>query len=112
MNSIPHPSTFIDPQSVNTIRHYAVEAEQMRSLHPEQLAVIYNNRWFNLYVPKEYDGLGLSLPEGLQIQESLAWTDGSAGWTVTLCSGANWFIGFLQQDIPAALFHSEKVCFA
>ena len=112
MNSIPHPSTFIDPQSVNTIRHYAVEAEQMRSLHPEQLAVIYDNRWFNLYVPTGYGGLCLSLPEGLQIQESLAWTDGSAGWTVTLCSGASWFIGFLQQDIAEMLFHSEKVCFA
>jgi alkylation response protein AidB-like acyl-CoA dehydrogenase len=112
VNPIRHPSAFIDPQSVNTMRQYAVEAEQMRTLHPRQLAVIYNNRWFNLYVPGKYRGLGLSLPEGLQIQEALAWTDGSAGWTVTLCSGANWFIGYLPQDTAAALFHSEKVCFA
>lgn len=112
MNPIPHPSSFIDSTSVNVIRQYAVEAEQMRSLHPEQLAVIYNNRWFNLYVPGEYGGLCLSLPEGLRIEESLAWIDGSAGWTVTLCSGANWFIGFLQPGIAATLFHSEKVCFA
>ena len=112
MNSIPHPSSFIESSSVNVIRQYAVEAEQMRSLHPGQLAVIYNNRWFNLYVPGEYGGLCLSLPEGLKIEESLAWIDGSAGWTVTLCSGANWFIGFLQQDTAATLFHSEKVCFA
>jgi alkylation response protein AidB-like acyl-CoA dehydrogenase len=84
----------------------------MRSLHPGQLAVIYKNRWFNLYVPDEYEGLGLSLPEGLQIEEALAWADGSVGWTVTLCSGANWFVGFLQKEIAAALFHSEKVCFA
>lgn len=112
MNSIPHPSSFIGSQSVNVIRQYAVEAEQLRSLHPEQLNVIYNNRWFNLYVPDEYGGLRLSLPEGLKIEESLAWIDGSAGWTVTLCSGANWFIGFLPQDTAATLFNSEKVCFA
>jgi alkylation response protein AidB-like acyl-CoA dehydrogenase len=112
MNPLPHPSSFIDPQSVKVIREYAVEAEQMRTLHPRQLAVIYSNRWFNLYVPVEYGGLCLSLPEGLQIEEALAWTDGSVGWTVTLCSGANWFIGFLQQDTAATLFNSEKVCFA
>jgi alkylation response protein AidB-like acyl-CoA dehydrogenase len=112
MNPTPHPSSFIDSSSVSVIRQYAAEAEQMRSLHPGQLAVIYNNRWFNLYVPEEYGGLGLSLPGGLQIEEALAWTDGSVGWTVTLCSGANWFIGFLQQDIAATLFRSEKVCLA
>jgi hypothetical protein len=31
---------------------------------------------------------------------------------VTLCSGANWFIGFLQPGIAATLFSSENVCFA
>ena len=112
MNPVSHPSTFIDSQSVNVIRQYTAEAEQMRCLHPEQLAVIYNNRWFNLYVPAEYGGLGLSLPEGLRIEEALAWIDGSVGWTVTLCSGANWFVGFLQPNTAAALFSSEKVCFA
>jgi alkylation response protein AidB-like acyl-CoA dehydrogenase len=112
MNPIPHPSFFIDSKSVNIIRQHAVDAEQMRSLHPEQLAVIYKNHWFNLYVPHEYGGLGLPLPEGLRIEESLAWIDGSVGWTVTLCSGANWFIGFLQPGIAKSLFDSEKVCFA
>ena len=112
MNPIPHPSSFIDPQSANILRQYTAEAEEMRSLHPEQLAVIYQNRWFNLYVPVEYGGLNLSLPEGLPIQEALAWADGSVGWTVTLGSGANCFIGFLQQDTAAALFSSEKVCLA
>jgi alkylation response protein AidB-like acyl-CoA dehydrogenase len=112
MNPVPHPSTFIDSQSVNVIRRYVAEAEQMRCLHPEQLALIYHSRWFNLYVPGRYGGLDLPLPEGLRIEEALAWTDGSVGWTVTLCSGANWFIGFLQPGIAATLFSSEKVCFA
>jgi alkylation response protein AidB-like acyl-CoA dehydrogenase len=112
MNSIPHPSSFLDSPSVEVIRKYAAGAEQMRALHPGQLAVIYKNRWFNLYVPDEYEGLDLSLPAGLQIEEALAWADGSVGWTVTLCSGANWFVGFLQQDIAAALFQNETVCFA
>jgi indole-3-acetate monooxygenase len=112
MNSIPHPSFFIDSASVAIIRQYTAEAEQMRSLHPGQLAVIYKNHWFNLFVPNKYGGLGVSLPEGLKTEESLAWIDGSVGWTVTLCSGANWFVGFLSQGTAATLFHSEKVCLA
>jgi len=112
MKPVSHPSSFIDSPSVDIIRQHAAEAERMRSLHPEQLAIIYNNRWFNLYVPEEYGGLGLSLPKALPILEALAWADGSVGWTVTLGSGANCFIGYLQQDTAAALFRSEKVCLA
>lgn len=112
MYNIPHLSSFMDRQDANNLRSYVAEAEEMKSLHPAQLAVIYKNHWFNLFVPVEYGGLALSLPEGLKIEESLAWIDGSFGWTVTLCSGANWFIGFLQQNIATALFHSDKVCFA
>ena len=94
------------------IRQFVAEAEQMGALHPKQLSVIYKENWFNLYVPKEYGGLGLSLPEGLRIEESLAWIDGSTGWTVTLCSGANWFIGFLQPETAETIFNSDKVCLA
>lgn len=112
MNTIPHPSSFIDTQFTYSIRQFASEAERMGSLHPEQLSVIYKEHWFNLFVPKEYGGLGLSLPEGLRIEESLAWADGSTGWTVTLCSGANWFIGFLQSETAKTFFNSGKVCFA
>lgn len=112
INPVPHPSFFIDAQLIHSIRQFADEAERIGSLHPEQLAVIYKEHWFNLYVPRRYGGLGLSLPEGLKIEESLAWIDGNTGWTVTLCSGANWFIGFLQPVTAEIFFNSDKVCFA
>lgn len=110
--NIPHPSFFIDTQLTDTVRQFVAEAEQLGSLHPKQLSVIYKENWFNLYVPKEYGGLDLSLPEGLRIEESLAWIDGSTGWTVTLCSGANWFIGFLDPETAETIFNSDKVCLA
>ncbi len=106
------PSSFVDHRDAHILRSYVAEAEQMKSLHPAQLAIIYKHRWFKLFVPAQYGGLGLPLPEALKIEESLAWVDGCVGWTVTLCSGANWFIGFLRKDTAATLFHSDKVCFA
>ncbi len=112
IKTVPHPSFFIDDQIMNTIRKYMAEAEQKGSLNPQQLSVIYKEHWFNLFVPKEYGGLALSLPEALSVQESVAWIDGSTGWTVTLCSGANWFIGFLDPETAEMIFNSKKVCLA
>ncbi len=109
---IPHPSAFIPASLTGAIRDLAPEAEKSGRLHPQQLSIIYEQKWFNLYVPEEYGGLALSLPEGLKIQEGLAWADGSTGWTVTLCSGANWFAGFLKKEIAKSLFKDPKVCLA
>ncbi len=107
-----HPSTYISSEATTIIRNTSRGAELMGSLHPEQLGIIYTQNWFNLFVPKALGGLELSLPEALNIEEGLAYADGSTAWTVTLCSGANWFAGFLQPDIAAAIFSNKKVCLA
>jgi len=65
------------------------------------------NAW-NIWVPKEFGGLELSLSDGLQKLKELAQIDGSLGWTVTLCSGANFFIGNLRQEVAEELFLGTK----
>ena len=110
--AIPHPSSFIDSQLTDTLRSLAAVAEQSGSLHPGQLSIIYEQKWFNLFVPHQYNGLQLSLPQALKMEEGLAWADGSVGWTVTLCSGANWFVGFLQPSIAKVIFNTGTVCLA
>ena len=89
----------ISADTKNKLYQQSPLAEQARTLTSEQLDIIYQEKWFKLFVPKAYDGLELSLPEGLRIEEALAAIDGSLGWTVTLCSGATMFIGYLDQDI-------------
>jgi alkylation response protein AidB-like acyl-CoA dehydrogenase len=110
-NTVPHPSRFIDENDINIIRNTAPEAEQMGMLHPEQLRVVYDNKWFKLLVPRAYTGLQISLPNLVRLQEAISWTDGSTGWVVTLCSGAGWFGGFTSPEI-ADLFNNPKVCLA
>ncbi|MGC4036238.1 MAG: acyl-CoA dehydrogenase [Chitinophagaceae bacterium] len=95
-----------------TLRSFAAAAEQNGRLCNEQLEIIYKNNWFNLFVPKEYGGLELSLTDGLKIEESLAYIEGSLGWTVTLCAGANWFVGFLNKKAALEIFSDKKVCLA
>jgi indole-3-acetate monooxygenase len=110
--SIKHTSAFIEASIVDALRSFVIEAEKKGSLHDKQLKIIYQNNWFNLFVPKIYGGLELSLPEALQIEEGLAWVDGSLGWTVTLCSGANWFAGFIEAGMAKKIFSNNKVCLA
>lgn len=81
---------------------------------PQQVVdwIVQKNLW-NLWVPKVYGGLELSLTEGLGMLRSLAQIDGSLGWTVTLCSGANFFIGNLEGKVADEIFGQtdKPVCF-
>jgi len=112
MNPPAHPSTVIESALALNLRHFAGEAESNKRVQPQQLETIYRQNWFNMFVPVRFGGLGLSFIDGLKMQEALAWTDGSIGWTITLCSGANYFIGFLQPDDVTKIFGDPSVCLA
>ncbi|MDM1297973.1 hypothetical protein HXZ94_05615 [Empedobacter falsenii] len=72
---------------------------------------IYTQNWLNIWVPKQYNGLGLHFSEGLKVLQSVAKIDGSLGWFITLCSGANYFSRNLKPDVAYNLFSSQKACF-
>lgn len=96
----------------NTIRQHAAEAEKLGKLHPAVLELIYEEKWFQLFVPKAFGGPGKKLPEILRLEEELAALDGSLAWTVTLCSGASWFAGFVATDLVNEFFADPQVCLA
>lgn len=105
-------SDYLDKTSLEIIRNHAGDAEGLRMLHPTQLQLIYEQKWFKLFVPKAFGGLQMSLPEALHLQEALAYADGGLAWTVTLCSGAGWFAGFLSPNIAAEFLLEENICLA
>ncbi|WP_442846192.1 acyl-CoA dehydrogenase [Leeuwenhoekiella sp. H156] len=70
----------------------------------ETLNWITSQNLWNIWVPKLYDGRECSFTEGLQLLQQLARHDGSLGWTVTLCSGANYFVGNLQPETAQLIF--------
>lgn len=100
----------ISSELINT--DWGLKAEKLGCLTSEMLDLIYRENWFKLFVPLEFGGLGLDLIEGLKIEEKLARLDGSLGWTVTLCAGAAWFVGFLDQELAKEIFADPKVCLA
>ncbi|RYE09795.1 MAG: acyl-CoA dehydrogenase [Sphingobacteriaceae bacterium] len=109
---ISHPAKILKPEWIKIIRSEAAEAERTGLLQPKQLALIYERQWFKLLVPAAYSGNAKPLPEMVQLEESLAWADGSFGWVVTLCSGAGWFGGFMPVKTASEVFADPKVCLA
>ncbi|EHQ28099.1 acyl-CoA dehydrogenase family protein [Mucilaginibacter paludis] len=112
MHITSHPSNILQQNWIDTIRGSADAAEQARQLLPEQLELIYQQRWFNIITPKEYGGLELDLNQEVRLIEALSWADGSLGWVATLCSGAAWFAGFLNPQLAVEIFADRTACLA
>ncbi|AJA67823.1 hydroxylase [Myroides odoratimimus] len=101
----------ISSKDVDILRSEVNEAIRLGTLTDKQLQVIYDNKLFNMFVPEYLGGLGVSLIEALQVEEQLARIDGSLGWTVTMCAGANMFVGYLESFLAKMIFQDPKVCF-
>jgi len=72
---------------------------------------IHEERLLQIWVPKRYGGLGLRLNQGLKLLFDWSKIDGSLGWMLTLCSGANFFSRNLKPNIAKELFSNPKTCF-
>lgn len=104
------PFNILDTELVNQLRSFSAASEKAEQLLPELLSIIYKNKWFKIFVPKKFGGLEMSLPEALILEEDIARVDGSLGWTVTLCAGANLFVGYIDPSFAEEIFYDEKVC--
>ena len=100
----------IATEHIHALRALSARAETQGQLTPEQLAVVYDHGWFKAFVPRSYGGLELTFPAGVRLEEELAWIDGSLGWTITLCAGANLFVGYLDPSVAQVLFSNRTVC--
>lgn len=78
---------------------------------PRIMDSIHEQRLLQIWVPKKYGGLGFRLKDGLSVLFDWSKIDGSLGWMLTLCSGANFFSRNLKPNIASTLFANTKTCF-
>ncbi len=103
--------TMISEENIQVLKDNQAASITAKTLVKEQLSLIYDNNWFNIWVPKVLGGKELALKDGLALLEELAYWDGGLGWTVTLCAGANMFAGYLDGHLAKEVFSDRKVCF-
>lgn len=110
--SCAHPSLLLPPYSIAVIRDAAHAAELNGKLSTEQLEIIIAENWYQMFVPQSLGGLNSKFVCAIRMLEAFAWLDGSFGWTVTLCGGANWFVGFFNDTIQQQFFTGNQTCLA
>lgn len=106
------PDSVLYPELIDLIRKDSLQAEESGQLTPAQLDLIFNEKWFHLFVPKEFGGLALTLPQAVRLEENIAYADGSVGWVVTLCAGAAMFVGYFSKALSKEVFAESNVCLA
>lgn len=107
-----HPASLLKQDWIRNLRFYSHVAEEKRELRYNQLELFYDEGWFKALVPKKFGGEEWSIPQVAAFAEAMAWADGSAAWVFTLCSGAGWFTGFMDEFLSRELLQDKKFCLA
>ncbi|TDW95700.1 acyl-CoA dehydrogenase family protein [Dinghuibacter silviterrae] len=94
------------------IRSEAGPSEALGRLTPAAVALLVEQGWLRLLIPRSVGGLEYDLPDLLALQEAASWADGSFGWVLALCGGAGFFAGFIEQALAVSLFGRPDVCAA
>ena len=81
----------------------AISDEVIQHIHEEGL--------LKIWVPQKYGELGYRFEEGLKALFGWAETDGSFGWMLTLCAGANYFSRNIKPEVAQLLFTHSETCF-
>jgi len=86
--------------------------QELKDHFSDQQAVIDNTvtdllfraRLFKCFLPQELNGLGLSLPETMEVIRECAKINGSLGWLVQIGNGGNYFASCFPEPISKELF--------
>ncbi|WP_217556928.1 acyl-CoA dehydrogenase [Paenibacillus sp. GbtcB18] len=99
-------------EEVQRIREQSPVMESEGALTEELLNLIYQNRWFKLFVPDDLNGRMSSLPDALRVFQECSRVDGGLGWLVTIGAGGGFFASLMKPEVGAALFADEKAVVA
>jgi alkylation response protein AidB-like acyl-CoA dehydrogenase len=80
------------------------EGEEIRRLPDETVNALREAGLFRLWVPKEYGGREVSLPDFMATAEAVARIDSAAGWFVGVVGAGPLLTAFLPLDVTPALF--------
>lgn len=109
--TVLHPTATISQEIIEQLRQRAFETEALKSLPKETLELIYDQRWFQVLIPKNCGGLEYTLPQAVRLFEALTYADANVGWCVNLGAGANMFSGYLDEKVSKEIFtHPETCC--
>jgi indole-3-acetate monooxygenase len=93
----------LDSLAVDFAPHLG-EAERLARLPTPIAEALLREGFFRLWIPAQFGGLELSLPDALRIYEAAAAIDGSLGWAVMIGAGGGMFAAWLPPLGAQELF--------
>src|SRR5579862_2683896 len=76
----------------------SAEIEAARRLPPDLLAQLTSAGCFRMFVPKNHGGLEIDVPASMEIIETVAAADGSAGWVVMIGCETPMLLALLSRE--------------
>ncbi|MBT2583229.1 acyl-CoA dehydrogenase family protein [Planococcus sp. ISL-109] len=99
-------------EEIQLIRNQSRQIEEARTVSPELLDFMYEEKLFKLFVPEKLGGRMLSLPEALRVFQQASRIDGNFGWLVTIGSGGGMFVPVIQKHWAQQLFSPKEAVLA
>ena len=75
----------------------ADESERLGHLSGDVVEALHATQLFRVIVPDELGGLGLTLPESVEVSRQMSTYDASTGWTLSILGSGPVFGRFLGQ---------------
>ncbi len=102
----------LDSTLLAVLRAEAAAGARAGALTERAVAALRAARLFKLFLPIEWGGLALSLPEACDRIAAIAEADPSAAWAVMIGSGPNWFAGRMAPALAREVFLPAESCIA
>src|SRR6478735_3473106 len=90
----------------------ADESERLGYLSDDVVEALHETQLFRALVPEELGGLGLTLPESVEVSRQMSIYDASAGWTLSILGSGPVFGRFLTQSIFEEIFGDRRAALA
>src|SRR5690554_4902823 len=102
----------IEQDIIQEIKLNAFENETNRQLNDTIVEIIYQKEWFKILMPKYLGGGRYTLPEAVQLFETLDRIDANVAWVINLVAGDNMFAGYFDKKIAQQIFNSREIACA
>jgi alkylation response protein AidB-like acyl-CoA dehydrogenase len=86
------------------IERYRDESERQRHLSEQVFAAMQTEGLMNLWVPREYGGMEVSIPTFMRAVEEVAYIDGATGWVMCITSAGNLMTAYVEPSAARELY--------
>lgn len=88
------------------------DGSYLDEISPREIDLLFQNRLLKAYLPKEMNGLDLSLTDTLSLIREASFINGSLGWLIQIGNGGAYFASCFEEEKAKELFRPENAVIA